>query len=132
MRATCFWPIRYRVSRARSPCNYNANAVNIFVIILSFFLPVYAPKCRWFSPYVSIRYDAHDLFWANAAPKAEETLNGGAGAGITVRYIKCECDCMVGQSQFCFIPNGAKSHLDLGRAPYVLYGVKYIDLVSLW
>ena len=24
------------------------------------------------------------------------------------------------------------SHLDLGRAPYVLYGVKYIDLVSLW
>ena len=23
------------------------------------------------------------------------------------------------------------SHLDLGRAPYVLYGVKYIDLVSL-
>jgi hypothetical protein len=22
------------------------------------------------------------------------------------------------------------SHLDLGRAPYVLYGVKYIDLVS--
>ena len=24
------------------------------------------------------------------------------------------------------------SHLDLSRAPYVLYGVKYIDLVSLW
>ena len=24
------------------------------------------------------------------------------------------------------------SHLDLGRAPYGLYGVKYIDLVSLW
>ena len=24
------------------------------------------------------------------------------------------------------------SHLDLNRAPYVLYGVKYIDLVSLW
>ena len=24
------------------------------------------------------------------------------------------------------------SHLDLGRAPYALYGVKYIDLVSLW
>ena len=23
------------------------------------------------------------------------------------------------------------SHLDLSRAPYVLYGVKYIDLVSL-
>ena len=23
-------------------------------------------------------------------------------------------------------------HLDLSRAPYVLYGVKYIDLVSLW
>ena len=23
------------------------------------------------------------------------------------------------------------SHLDLGRAPYVLYGVKFIDLVSL-
>ena len=22
--------------------------------------------------------------------------------------------------------------LDLGRGPYVLYGVKYIDLVSLW
>ena len=25
---------------------------------------------------------------------------------------------------------GSGSHLDLGRAPYVLYGVKYIDLVS--
>ena len=24
------------------------------------------------------------------------------------------------------------SHLDLGRAPYAVYGVKYIDLVSLW
>ena len=24
------------------------------------------------------------------------------------------------------------SHLDLGRAPYDLYGVKYIDLVALW
>ena len=24
------------------------------------------------------------------------------------------------------------SHLDLGRVPYVLYGVKYIGLVSLW
>ena len=24
------------------------------------------------------------------------------------------------------------SHLDLSRAPYVLYGVKYIDLVSLF
>ena len=24
------------------------------------------------------------------------------------------------------------SHLDLGRAPYDLCGVKYIDLVSLW
>ena len=24
------------------------------------------------------------------------------------------------------------SHLDLMRAPYVLYGVNYIDLVSLW
>ena len=25
-----------------------------------------------------------------------------------------------------------QSHLDLGRAPYVLYGIKYIDPVSLW
>ena len=25
----------------------------------------------------------------------------------------------------------SESHRDLGRAPYVLYGVKYIDLVSL-
>ena len=24
------------------------------------------------------------------------------------------------------------AHLDLIRAPYVLYGVKHIDLVSLW
>ena len=24
------------------------------------------------------------------------------------------------------------SHIDLCRAPYVLYGVKYIGLVSLW
>ena len=24
------------------------------------------------------------------------------------------------------------AHLDLSRAPYDLYGVKYIDLVSLW
>ena len=23
-------------------------------------------------------------------------------------------------------------HLDLGRAPYALYGVKYIGVVSLW
>ena len=29
------------------------------------------------------------------------------------------------------LPNTSASHLDLGRAPYVLYGVKYIDLVSL-
>ena len=26
----------------------------------------------------------------------------------------------------------AKTSFDLSRAPYVLYGVKYIDLVSLW
>ena len=25
----------------------------------------------------------------------------------------------------------SRSHLDLSRAPYVVYGVKYIDLVSL-
>ena len=30
-----------------------------------------------------------------------------------------------------FEPRGQSLHLDLDRAPYVLYGVKYIDLVSL-
>ena len=29
------------------------------------------------------------------------------------------------------IPLASGSHLDLSRAPYDLYGVKYIDLVSL-
>ena len=28
--------------------------------------------------------------------------------------------------------SASASHLDLGCAPYVLYGVKYIDLVTLW
>ena len=31
----------------------------------------------------------------------------------------------------CVGPSASDSHLDLGRAPYVLYGVKYIDTVSL-
>ena len=30
-----------------------------------------------------------------------------------------------------FLQNVRRRTLDLGRAPYVLYGVKYIDLVSL-
>ena len=29
------------------------------------------------------------------------------------------------------MPLASDSHLDLGRAPCVLYGVKYIDLVPL-
>ena len=29
------------------------------------------------------------------------------------------------------LQEASDSHLDLSRAPYVLYGVKYIDLVSL-
>ena len=33
----------------------------------------------------------------------------------------------VGGEQACIVP-----HLDLIRAPYALYGVKYIDLVTLW
>ena len=32
---------------------------------------------------------------------------------------------------WCWASTSSVSHLDLGRAPYVLYGVKYIDLVSL-
>ena len=36
-----------------------------------------------------------------------------------------------GRSISIFIPDDAKSHLGLGRAPYGLYGVKYIELVSL-
>ena len=29
------------------------------------------------------------------------------------------------------VSNAGSAELDLGRAPYVVYGVKYIDLVSL-
>ena len=38
----------------------------------------------------------------------------------------------LGQWQSHTASNASGSHLDSGRAPYVLYGVKYIDLVSLW
>ena len=39
---------------------------------------------------------------------------------------RCTDDSAHGSSYGAFV-----SHLDLSRAPYVLYGVKYIDLVSL-
>ena len=35
------------------------------------------------------------------------------------------------QDMLCSLHRGQSLHLDLDRAPYVLYGVKYIDLVSL-
>ena len=38
-------------------------------------------------------------------------------------------DCMDTSEDWGFM--ASRSHLDLSRAPYVVYGVKYIDLLSL-
>ena len=55
---------------------------------------------------------------ANVPPIANYTTSGG----VIEAWRRSEPD--------AFAP-ASDSHLDLGRAPYVLYGVKYIDLVSL-
>ena len=45
---------------------------------------------------------------------------------------RCLSGTAMGESANRAVLQASGSHLDLGRARYVLCGVKYIDLVSLW
>ena len=66
-------------------------------------------------------------FRADLAIKCSREPQGINGTGWPFQMY----DWNVEESYFGCV-RASDSHLDLSRAPYALYGVKYIDLVSLW